>query len=176
MACMVRAWRARRGSPPGAELALGVAARLRRWAPVAARLQTEAAPGARARGGRVRASAAERGSESARSRSSPGARARERGCGDSTGPRLGLGSLRGAAPPPRWWSGGEARTQARYGVGWGECGRRGDGREERNARVGMAAKETRAIPDQRGAYSRNFLETRNLLAKACGSTDAKLAA
>ncbi|XP_076778165.1 uncharacterized protein LOC143437124 [Arvicanthis niloticus] len=53
---MVRAWRVRRGSPPGAELALRVAARLRRrWALVAARLQTEAAPCARARGGRARA-------------------------------------------------------------------------------------------------------------------------
>lgn len=172
---MVRAWRARRGSPPGAELALGVAARLRRWAPVAARLQTEAAPGARARGGRVRASAAERGSESARSRSSPGARARA--SADAVTQRArGWGWAALGELPPHPDGGAVVRRAHRLDMGWGECGRRGDGREERNARVGMAAKETRAIPDQRGAYSRNFLETRNLLAKACGSTDAKLAA
>lgn len=123
MACMVRAWRARRGSPPGAELALRVAARLRRWAPVAARLQCETAPGARARGGWERASAAEPGSESARSRSSPRARAHARRCGGSTDPRLGLGSL--GELPQRLWSVDGARTQARYGCGGAEEGEKG---------------------------------------------------
>lgn len=120
MACMVRAWRARRGSPPGAELALGVAARLRRWAPVAARLQTEAAPGARARGGRVRASAAERGSESARSRSSPGARARARASGDAVTQRArGWGWAALGELPPHPDGGAVVRRAHRLDMGWG---------------------------------------------------------
>lgn len=123
---------------------------------MAARLQTEAAPGARARGGRARAPQSATANQ--RGPGTAGARARGCCCGCSTRPRRGLGSFGRAAPGKVEQATRRGRAH-RLGMGVGaEEGEKGE-RKGTPARVEMAVKETRAIPNQRGAYSRNFLET-----------------